>query len=79
MNMYDIRLRDTAPYQMCGRFWPDSLAPTTQFLQQKHVLEALNVPSNSIWTECSDAVYGGLIDDNSPHSGLVQIINLAHS
>jgi carboxypeptidase D len=37
LNMYDMRLRDTAPGQGCGMAWPNGLSDTAKYLSVSHL------------------------------------------
>lgn len=54
VNIYDIRLRDT--YSSCGMNWPPDLEYVTPYLRRDDVLNAIHVPSNRGWKECSGPV-----------------------
>lgn len=64
-NMYDIRLRDTAP--SCGMNWPPDLEDVKPYLQRKDVVEALNInpEKKSGWEECSGSVSSTFLARNS--------------
>ncbi|KIV99262.1 uncharacterized protein PV09_09032 [Verruconis gallopava] len=58
VNMYDIRLKDTAP--SCGMSWPPDLAEVTPYLRRSDVIQALHVnpDKKTGWVECNGAVGG---------------------
>ncbi|KAE8393919.1 pheromone-processing carboxypeptidase kex1 [Aspergillus alliaceus] len=64
-NMYDIRLRDTAP--SCGMNWPLDLKDVKPYLRRADVVKALNVnpEKKSGWEECSGAVSSSFLPKKS--------------
>ena len=64
-NMYDIRLRDSAP--SCGMNWPPDLKQVTPYLGKPDVVKALNLNPGKrpSWTECSGSVSGELRNKKS--------------
>ncbi|GLB34160.1 putative peptidase S10 family protein [Lyophyllum shimeji] len=56
LNIYDIRLHDTAPD--CGMNWPPDIKPITTFLDRKDVVNALHANAHpGSWTECRGGVH----------------------
>lgn len=67
-NMYDVRLKDTAP--SCGMSWPPDLVNVTPYLRRQDVIRALHVDPDKKtgWTECNGAVGGNFNVPNSKPS-----------
>lgn len=64
INIYDVRLSDTAP--ACGMNWPPTLDSTYEYLRRKDVREALHVDSihkPEGWVECNSRVGSGIDTD----------------
>ncbi|KAE8147260.1 Alpha/Beta hydrolase protein [Aspergillus avenaceus] len=77
-NMYDIRLRDSAP--SCGMNWPLDLQDVKPYLRRTDVVKALNInpEKKSGWEECSGSVSSTFVPKNSMPS--VQLLpNLLES
>ena len=67
-NMYDVRLKDTAP--SCGMSWPPDLEHVTPYLRRQDVIRALHVnpDKKTGWTECNGAVGSNFNVPNSKPS-----------
>jgi carboxypeptidase D len=65
LNMYDVRLKDTAP--SCGMSWPPDLVDVTPYLRRQDVVQALHVnpDKKTGWVECNGAVGGAFTVPNS--------------
>jgi len=56
INIYDVRLDDTAPD--CGMNWPPDIKPITTYLDRKDVVQALHAEAHSeSWIECRGRIH----------------------
>lgn len=63
VNMYDFTLKDS--YPSCGMNWPPDLEYVNPFLNDKSVLNQLNVKLHQLWSECSGPVGRHLRNKNT--------------
>ncbi|KAJ3760841.1 Alpha/Beta hydrolase protein [Lentinula raphanica] len=67
INIYDVRLDDTAP--ACGMNWPPDIKPITTYLDRPDVVRALHAEAHSeSWIECRGRIHKELHETQSNSS-----------